>query len=393
MTVSTTDSTISYAGNDVTTTFGIPFEYQRDTDLIVTVTVVATSVTTTWVLGSDYTVNPDNNSPATNGSVLATVPVASGSTITIRRAVPLTQETTWQTNDAYPANFYRMENALDKLTMAIQDVTTQPLDPGGDTSTFVRGDGSLSNTLIGSQGAVTVPTDVQSIIIGANNGAAAIKVNSGATAQGAFRYGIDGDTNAWAMQWVYDPNIGAIGAQAYGGSIFATFDNTGNVAFTGDLAVTGDISFGTLTGDLNADNLASGTVPLARLGTNSPDATKFLNGANQWAIPSSGGGGVNTTTTGTFVVAAVASTQTVPVTSATGITVGNYLLISDGTHTIVGQVTAIASLNLTVKTIQIITGSAADTMASGAAVQLSSVPGTNAIQFEDGFIGPITSSL
>src|SRR6185369_10423760 len=320
--------------------------------------------------------------------VLATVPVASGSLITIRRAVPLTQETTWQTNDAYPANFYRMENALDKLTMAIQDVATTSFDPGGDTSTFVRGDGSLSNTLVGSLGAVTVPVDTQSILIGANNGAAAIKVNSGATAQGAFRYGIDGDTNAWAMQWVYDQNTGAIGAQAYGGSIFATFDNTGNVAFTGDLDVTGTTNSTLFTGAADASLITTGTVATARLGSGAASSSTFLRGDQTWAVVAGGGGGINTTTTGTFVIAAVDATQTVPVTSATGIVVGTDLQISDGAHLIIGLVTAVASLNLTVKTQSIVLGTAGNTMASGAAVQSSSAPGNNTIFLGDGATSP-----
>lgn len=44
--------------------------------------------------------------------------------------------------------------------------------------------------------------------------------------------------------------------------------------------------------NLNASNLASGTVPLARLGASgTPSASTFLRGDNTWATPSGGGGG------------------------------------------------------------------------------------------------------
>lgn len=44
--------------------------------------------------------------------------------------------------------------------------------------------------------------------------------------------------------------------------------------------------------NLNASNLASGTVPLARIGSSgTPSASTFLRGDNTWAAPSAGGGG------------------------------------------------------------------------------------------------------
>lgn len=379
MTVSTAGSTVSYAGNDVTTTFGLPFPYQLDSDLIVTTTT--SGAVTTLVLGTDYTVNPAQNSPANNGSVLTTNPVASGTTITIRRAVPLTQLTTWQTNDAYPANFYRVENALDKLTMALNDAADQPINPGGDASTFVRGDGTLSNTLVGTLGAFDLPADTSAVMIAGQTADAAIKVVSGNTSQGAFRYSVDGDTNPWQAQWVYDPQLPALGWQFYGGPIIGTFTSSGIDVSTGTIN-------GEHTGSADASILTSGTVPLARLGTNSPAANLFLNGANQWSVPAGGGGGINTTTTDPFTIAAVNSSQTVSVTDASGIAAGTYLQISDGTHTIIGLVTAVASLDLTVKTTTIVLGIAGNTMASGSVVQAGLVGGNNSILITDADIPP-----
>jgi hypothetical protein len=74
-------------------------------------------------------------------------------------------------------------------------------------------------------------------------------------------------------------------------------------------------------------------------------------------------------TTASFTTAAIGSTQTVAVNSATGLAVNQYIQVTDGTHELNGQITAIASLNLTVNTTSLINGTASGaTMASGAAV-------------------------
>lgn len=89
-----------------------------------------------------------------------------------------------------------------------------------------------------------------------------------------------------------------------------------------------------------------------------------------------GSGTFNTTTTGPFTIASIGSPQTVPVLSVLGASVGNFIYLTDITHTIVGQITAIAAPNLTVTTFAIFAGSVGNTMATGAAVSLNAYPGT-----------------
>jgi hypothetical protein len=73
-----------------------------------------------------------------------------------------------------------------------------------------------------------------------------------------------------------------------GSIVMFQVDYLGNVTAKG--IYTGD---GSGLTNLNASNLASGTVPLARLGTNAPTASIFLRGDNTWAAPAATAGGTN----------------------------------------------------------------------------------------------------
>lgn len=123
MPIQTPYAPTSYAGDGITNAFPVVWSYQFATDLVVTATVVATGIVTTRVLGTDYQVAPVSNSPAGTGTVTTTVAVPVGTELTITRAVPLTQDTTWVANDPNPTT--AIENAVDKLTMITQDIEQQ----------------------------------------------------------------------------------------------------------------------------------------------------------------------------------------------------------------------------------------------------------------------------
>ena len=116
MTVSSSTSFVSYAGNGSLTTFAYTFKTFQDSDLLVTLVNDASGAETTQTLITDYTVT--GAGLAGGGNVTFTTAPASGTTVKIRRVLPVTQETDYVANDPFPAEAH--EDALDKLTMLVQ---------------------------------------------------------------------------------------------------------------------------------------------------------------------------------------------------------------------------------------------------------------------------------
>lgn len=113
MTVSTSANRADYSGNGATTAFTVPFYFPDATSLKVLSTVVATGVSTTLTLNSDYTVSGAGVS--TGGTVNTTVAPASGIQISILLNLAFVQNTHYVPNDPFPAASH--EAALDYLTL------------------------------------------------------------------------------------------------------------------------------------------------------------------------------------------------------------------------------------------------------------------------------------
>lgn len=151
MTVSSTTSRVSYAGNGSTTAFTAPFPFLANADLVVI--RVTNGVETTLVLSTDYTVT---GAGGTSGTVTCTVAPASGSTLVIYRDPAVTQLVDYQPNDPFPANTH--ETALDRLTMISQrlkDLTTRAMR---------LSDGDVSGA------STTLPSPESNKVIGWNSG-------------------------------------------------------------------------------------------------------------------------------------------------------------------------------------------------------------------------------
>lgn len=117
MTVNTNLSRVQYNGNGVTTQFTFASRVLDASHLTVKTKVIATGVETTLVLNTDYQVTGVGGASCTvDTALLGAIPT--GTQITIKRNVPLTQTADYVENDPFPAETH--ENALDKLTMIEQ---------------------------------------------------------------------------------------------------------------------------------------------------------------------------------------------------------------------------------------------------------------------------------
>lgn len=116
MTMTSTVSRVSYAGNGVTTAFSFPYKFLTDADLIVIERIDATGVETTKTLTTHYTVS--GAGVASGGTVTMLVAPATGKTLTIYRDPALKQELDLVENDDMPAE--ELEKRLDLLTMICQ---------------------------------------------------------------------------------------------------------------------------------------------------------------------------------------------------------------------------------------------------------------------------------
>ncbi|WP_081075449.1 glycosyl hydrolase family 28-related protein [Burkholderia stagnalis] len=115
MTVTSSNQDVSYSTDGSTTTFPIPFYFLQDGDITVD-KIDGNGGLITLVLGSDYTLTGAGLPEGGSLKTLSVIPV--GFTLHVSRVVPVTQETVYQQNDAFPAK--TTEKALDKLTMIAQ---------------------------------------------------------------------------------------------------------------------------------------------------------------------------------------------------------------------------------------------------------------------------------
>lgn len=116
MTVSSSVNKVTYSGNSATLVFPVNYYFLENSHLKV-ILRTADGIENVQVLTTNYTVTGAGN-PA-GGSVTMLVAPPTGTTLTIVRNVPATQETDYLANDPFPAESH--ERALDKLTMLVQE--------------------------------------------------------------------------------------------------------------------------------------------------------------------------------------------------------------------------------------------------------------------------------
>jgi len=118
MTVSSEVKRSDFAGNGSTTAFATGFRFLQNSDIKVIQTVDSTGVETVQVEITNYTLTGAGFDAG--GTVTMLIAPPTGTTLTIKRDVPLTQGTDYIENDDFPAESH--EEALDKLTMITQQI-------------------------------------------------------------------------------------------------------------------------------------------------------------------------------------------------------------------------------------------------------------------------------
>ncbi|SOT39779.1 phage tail fiber domain-containing protein [Burkholderia cenocepacia] len=119
MTVASDVLDVTYNADGATVNFPIPFYFLRESDINVDLVAVDGAVST-LVRGTDFIVSGAGN--PSGGVVTTSTAYSSGNKLHLYRIVPVTQETQYQQNDAFPAK--TTEKALDKLTMIAQQVNS-----------------------------------------------------------------------------------------------------------------------------------------------------------------------------------------------------------------------------------------------------------------------------
>jgi hypothetical protein len=177
MTVAVGSIVNSFIGNGSANNFSFSFPVFAQGDITVTVTLTATGVVTTLILGTDYTVlglNPAG-SPPTTGSItlvnssqawLTVGNLSTGYSLQISRVMQIAQATSIRNQGPYYPE--TIEAALDYLTMLIQQLNqaiNAPVLPKSLTS--VTGDITINTN--GAGLVVTTPDGTKTFRIYVNN--------------------------------------------------------------------------------------------------------------------------------------------------------------------------------------------------------------------------------
>lgn len=220
MTVSTTSSKVSYAGNGSTTAFAVGFYFLASADLKVTLRA-ADGTETVKTLSTDYTVSGAGN--PSGGTVTMLTAPASGQTLVVSRNAPLTQIVDYQPNDPFPANTH--EQALDKLTMITQQIQEQ-VDRSVKTS--------ISDTITPDQLLTTIITSAANASTSAT--AAAASATSAAASYDSFDDRYLGPKSS-------DPSVDNDGNALIAGAMY--FSTTGNAMRVYNGSAWQDVALGT----------------------------------------------------------------------------------------------------------------------------------------------------
>jgi hypothetical protein len=265
MTISNQDArTGPYSGNGATTSFAYDFKVIDEDHLVVTLKN-SSNVETVQTITTNYTVTGVGANGG--GTVEMVVAPASGETLTISRAVPLTQEVDLANRGGVQPEV--LETAYDKLTQSVQDQAELfgriPRFPVSSSLTDIELPLTLTaNAVLTVNSAGTAFT----------NGPTSAQISSAQSYATAAEAALDEFTDLYLGAKASDPTLDNDGNALQDGALY--FDTTLNVMKVYDLGTTTWKRTTPTTGDqANIDAVTGIAADVTTVATNVTDVTNF----------------------------------------------------------------------------------------------------------------------
>lgn len=302
-TVTSTTNQITYAGDGATSTFSFTFNVYNsasENDLVVNKVVLSTGVTTTLTINVDYTVLLTHSIPSPGTITLTAGALPIGTTLSILRQLPITQQVNIANNSATPAS--TTNQVYDRAIMISQQLQQQ------------INRAVLQSVL--STSSITFPSAVSGQCIGWTGSTLSNLACSGSGGGGGggggtgFNPPID-DSQLQTISTANKVNANSIfmltSLPAGAGKVpSANLDLGTSANQIVQLTAAGkypaiDGSLITNISGANLTNLAStpsgsGIIPVANLGSGTPSSSNFLRGDGSFAVPATSFAPLSTTT-------------------------------------------------------------------------------------------------
>lgn len=281
------------------------------------------SAAPTWSAAGAGTVSSVTVAGGTTGLTTSGGPITTSGTITLTGTLVLANGGTGATTQAGAANAILPSQTGNSGFVLTTDGTNASWTSAGSTAaSALTGTTMASNVVNSSLTAVgTVTTGTWSGLFGAVSGANLTTLNASNLSSGTVATARLGSGTANSTTYLRGDNTWQTisGGTPAGSTTQVQYNNAG--AFAGDAGMVYTVGTGTLTvtqfvgggvglTGLNASNLGSGTVPVARLASSgTASATTYLSGTGVWSTPSvasssslqgTGSAGVNTAVTGVY---------------------------------------------------------------------------------------------